>query len=521
MSDLKHGGSQLAKAVQRAYDEGLDDYHLEPMVLTENGRPVGKIQDGDSVIFCCRRGEREVELTEMFTDPDFDKVPCRKLENLYFVIMTLYHDKFKDLPVAFAPSHVAKPLAQVLSEAGKSQFHCSESEKFAHVTFFFNGGENQPFPGETDRCIPSPKGIAFDEKPELSLPGVADAVTEALGQYDFIVTNFANGDVIGHTLNSNAKIKACACVSHYLDRVVRDALAKDYVVAITADHGNIETLRTPAGKPDGAHTKNPVAFIMLDPRGGTPIALRDGALSDVAPTILDAMGVAQPGEMTGRTLASGHDFGKDRKFLLVICDGWGLGDKTENDAIFTADTPYWDSLMAAASHSMLHASGESVGLGAGKAGNSEAGHSNLGAGRCVAQDDVRLDAAVKDGTFQKNAVFLEAIDRARKSGHALHLLAYLSHKSSHGCIDYPLSICEMAKGLPEIDLHIIFDGRSTDPGSAPALLAELDEALDKIGCSARIVDGVGRGVALDRDQNYNKVKRAYDAMVEGSGTAYE
>ena len=122
MSDFKHGGSQLAKAVQRAYDEGLDDYHLEPMVLTENGRPVGKIQDGDSVIFCCRRGEREVELTEMFTDPDFDKVPCRKLENLYFVIMTLYHDKFKDLPVAFAPSHVAKPLAQVLSEAGKSQF---------------------------------------------------------------------------------------------------------------------------------------------------------------------------------------------------------------------------------------------------------------------------------------------------------------------------------------------------------------------------------------------------------------
>ena len=235
MSDLKHGGAQLAEAVKRAYAAGQDDYHLEPMVLTEQGVPVGKIQDGDSVIFCCRRGEREIELTEMFTDPEFNRVPRRKPENLYFAIMTLYHDKFKDLPIAFAPSHVVKPLAQVLSDAGKTQFHCSESEKFAHVTFFFNGGENQPFPGEKDTCIPSPKGISFDEKPELSLPGVADTVMDALGKYDFIVTNFANGDVIGHTANSEAKIEACAHVSRHLDRVVHDALAKDYVVSITAD----------------------------------------------------------------------------------------------------------------------------------------------------------------------------------------------------------------------------------------------------------------------------------------------
>jgi len=521
MSDLKHGGVQLAEAVKRAYATGLDDYHLEPMVLTEHGVPVGKIQDGDSVIFCCRRGEREIELTEMFTDPEFNRVPRRKPENLYFAIMTLYHDKFKDLPIAFAPSHVVKPLAQVLSEAGKTQFHCSESEKFAHVTFFFNGGENQPFPGEEDTCIPSPKGISFDEKPELSLPAVADTVMDALGKYDFIVTNFANGDVVGHTANSKAKIQACAHVSRHLDRVVHDAMAKDYVVAITADHGNIEILRTPKGKPDVAHTTNLVPFILLDPRGGAPIALRDGALSDVAPTVLNAMGVAQPEEMTGRSLASGHDFGAGRKFLLIICDGWGLGDGTDNDAVFLADTPYWDSLLATASNSKLHASGEHVGLGAGKAGNSEAGHSNLGAGRCVAQDDIRLDAAVREGTFQKNAVFLEAIDRARSSGHALHLLAYLTHKSSHGSIDYPLSICEMAGNLPEIYLHIIFDGRSTEPGSAPALLTELDDSLEKIGTGARIVDGVGRGVALDRDQNYEKVKRAYDAMVEGIGAAYE
>ena len=149
MSDIKRGGAQLAEAVKKAYELGQDDYHLEPMLLVEDGKPVGKISDGDAAIFCCRRGEREIELTEMFTEEGFDKVERRKLNDLDFVIMTMYHDKFKDLPIAFAPAKVVKPLAQVLSEAGKSQFHCAESEKFAHVTFFFNGGENNPFPGGT------------------------------------------------------------------------------------------------------------------------------------------------------------------------------------------------------------------------------------------------------------------------------------------------------------------------------------------------------------------------------------
>lgn len=164
--ETKRGGAQLAEAVKRAYELGQDDYHLEPMVLIENGEPVGRIRDGDAVIFCCRRGEREIELTEMFVEDGFNKVERRKLHDLHFVIMTMYHEKFKNLPIAFAPARVEKTLAQVLSEAGKTQFHCAESEKFAHVTFFFNGGENQPFPGETDVCIPSPKGIDFDQQPD-------------------------------------------------------------------------------------------------------------------------------------------------------------------------------------------------------------------------------------------------------------------------------------------------------------------------------------------------------------------
>ena len=346
MSASDRGGAELAQAVRRAYEAGQDDYHLQPMVLTEHGVPVGRIRDHDAVIFCCRRGEREVELTELFTQPDFTPVERRSLRDLYFAILTLYHDKFKDLPVAFAPAHVERPLAQVLSEAGKTQLHCAESEKFAHVTFFFNGGENRPFPGEDDVCIPSPKGIDFDQKPELSLPQVAETVTRALGKYDFIVTNFANGDVIGHTQNTAAKLEACGHVSRHLGAVVKAALAQNYVVAITADHGNIEKLYTASGKPDGAHTTNLVPFLLLDPAQKGPLPLRDGALCDVAPTVLDVMGVPQPPEMTGRSLAEGHAWGPDRKMLLIICDGWGLGTGDSGDAIHLADTPDWDRLLA-------------------------------------------------------------------------------------------------------------------------------------------------------------------------------
>ena len=515
---MDHGGEALAKAVEAAYAQGQTDYSLEPMARADaEGRPIGKIKDGDSVIFCCRRGEREIELTEAFTDPDFDKFERTYMGGLDFVIMTMYHEKFKHLPIAFAPEKVQKPLAQVISEAGLRQFHCAESEKYAHVTFFFNGGENQPFPGETDVRVPSPKGIPFDQKPELSLPEVAEKVMAAADEgYDFILTNFANGDVIGHTANKEAKLMACHVISETVGRVAEYAREKGYLVAVTADHGNIETLYTEAGKPHVAHTTNLVPFILLDPEK-REVRLRDGMLGDVAPTVLDLMGLEQPAEMSGKSLVeAGNVHG--RKVMLIILDGWGYGSRDENDAIWLADTKAWDALLAAWPNSRLQASGEQVGLQAGKPGNSEAGHSNLGAGRIVAQDDVRMDHAIQSGEFRKNPVFLEAIRRARETGHDLHLIAYLTHKSSHGCIDYPLMLTEMAEGVT-VWLHIIFDGRSTAPGSAPELLKELEGRLEEIG-RGQIVDGVGRGIALDRDGNYEKVRRAYECMVLGKGTQY-
>ncbi|MBE5808977.1 MAG: phosphoglycerate mutase (2,3-diphosphoglycerate-independent) [Clostridiales bacterium] len=518
MRSSDHGALRLAEAVKRAYEMGETDYSLSPLALFDaDGAPVGKIRDGDSVIFCCRRGEREIELTEAFTDPDFKAFPRAYMPSLDFTIMTMYHEKFKHLPIAFAPEKVVMPLAQTLSQAGKTQFHCAESEKYAHVTFFFNGGENRPFPGETDLKVPSPKGIPFDQKPELSLPEVSERVMEAVGTgYDFILTNFANGDVIGHTSNREAKLEACHVVSETVAQVAAFARDHGYVVLVTADHGNIETLFTPEGKPHVAHTSNPVPFIVLDP-DGRAVRLREGGRAgDVAPTVLDIMGLDRPEQMTGRTLIE-NELHND-KVMLIILDGWGFGTADGNDAIYLADTPGWDALLRDYPNTRIRASGEDVGLQPGKPGNSEAGHSNLGAGRIVEQDDVRMDNALRDGSFKQNPVFLRAIERAKETGHALHLIAYLTHKSSHGCIDYPLMLAEMAEGV-DVYLHIIFDGRSTPPGSAPQLLEELEAQLASIG-RGMVVDGVGRGIALDRDGNYEKVRRAYECMVDGKGTRY-
>lgn len=516
MSD--RGAKALAKAVQVGYAKGLDDYHMEALVRADGK---GTVQDGDSVVFGCRRGEREIELTELFTDPGFSKVKRTWRRDLDFVILTQYHEKFRNLPIAFGPQHVDHPLAQVLSEAGKSQFHCAESEKFAHVTFFFNGGENKPFPHENDVCVPSPKGVPFETVPELSLPKVVKYDIDAIGSYDFIVTNFANGDVIGHTASVPAKLKACAAVSRHLEMLVQKALEKDYVTIITADHGNIEKLYTDKGTPDVAHTTNKVACIIMDPRHlNELIPLKVGTLADVAPTVLDIMGLRQPSCMTGTPLVR-LAWGANRKVLLVILDGWGMGSYDENDAMYLSDTPFWDWLLSHRSWCRLEASGRFVGLGEGKAGNSEAGHSNLGAGRCVAQDDIRLDAALADGSFFQNPAILAAIRRAKTKGKRLHVITYLSHASSHGSMDYALAVCRMAKAeqLSEVYLHIIFDGRSTETGSAPQLLEELERHLDAIGIG-EMVSGIGRGLALDRDGNYERVKQAYDAMVDGTGVQY-
>jgi 2,3-bisphosphoglycerate-independent phosphoglycerate mutase len=520
MNKTSRGAAELAEAVKDLYAASQTDYGLEPLVSVDRkGNPIGRIGGGDSVVFCCRRGEREIELTEAFTDPNFTHFERTILQDLDFVIMTLYHDKFKDLPVAFAPAKIRGTLGEVVSREGLRQLKVSESEKFAHVTFFFNGGENVPFVGEDQVRIPSPKGIPFDQVPELSLVEVGEKVVDGIRQrYDLIVTNFANGDVIGHTSNREAKIQCAAHVDQQLGRVVEAGLAAGYVILVTADHGNLEELTNPDGLPNVAHTTNKVPFLLIDPGSQNTFHPEDGRLADVAPTILSALDIEKPVLMSGSNLVPDYDWGGKRRVLLVILDGWGIGRQDDNNPIFLAKTPVWDEYNRRFPGSQLQAAGDAVGLNSGKAGNSEAGHMNLGAGRVVLQDDVRLDQAMQDGSFFMNEILCQAIERVKKHGTSLHLIGLLTEKSSHGSIDYPIALLKMARqhGLDHAFLHIIFDGRSTEPGSAPALLKKLESQLDAIGIG-QVVSGVGRGIALDRDGNYSKIKRTYDALVKGIG----
>ena len=517
---ITRGGTALAKTVSKLYNAGQTDYSLEPIVLVDSdGQPIGRIQDGDAVIFCCRRGEREIQLTEAFTEPGFDRFPRPDFQNLSFVILTLYHEKFKDLPVAFAPTKIKNTLGETVSRAGLRQLRVAESEKFAHVTFFLNGGENQPFDGEDDIRIPSPKGVPFDQVPVLSLAHVSEEVKRGTEkQYDLIVTNFANGDVIGHTANCEAKIQCAGIVDRYLGQVVNAALATDYVVMVTADHGNLEVMTNPDGIPHISHTSNLVPFILIDPASPSSPNLRDGKLADIAPTVLSALGLEQPPTMNGASLAPDYDWGAKRRVLLVVLDGWGFGSEDGSNPIFLAETPIWDGLLRRYPNSRLQASGEAVGLQKNKAGNSEAGHMNIGAGRVVLQDDVRLDMAMQDGSFYVNETFVHVIEDVKGRNTSLHLIALLTEKSSHGSIEYPLALLRMAKerNLEQVYIHVIFDGRSTEPGSAPVLLEKLEAQIDEIGIG-QIVTGIGRGVALDRDGNYAKTQRAFDALMSGSG----
>lgn len=522
-AQASRGGAALANAVRALYRQGQTDYSLEPLVLVDSqGRAIGRILDGDAVVFCCRRGEREIQLTEAFVDPNLNHFPRREFQDLTFVILTLYHEKFKDLPVAFAPTRVEDTLGEIVSRAGLRQLRVAESEKYAHVTYFFNGGNSQPFPDEDDVRVPSPQGIAFERVPELSLSKVTVQVLCGISeQYDLIVANFANGDVLGHTQDRETKIECAARVDAHLGQVVDAALAAGYVTLVTADHGNLEVMTHPDGTPHVSHTASLVPFVLADPRGSSCALLRDGKLADVAPTVLHALDLAPPEAMTGEPLAPDRDWGGRRRVLLLILDGWGIGKDDDTNPIWLAPTPMWDELTRRYPCSRLQAAGEAVGLRSGKPGNSEAGHLSMAAGRVVLQDDVRLERAMKDGSFYHNETLCAAIDKVKRRNTSLHLISLLSEKSSHGSIDYPLALLRMAadKGLQRVYLHLIFDGRSTEPGSAPAMLERLESQVDEVGVGW-IVSGVGRGIALDRDGDYNKTRRTYDALVSGVGKPY-
>jgi 2,3-bisphosphoglycerate-independent phosphoglycerate mutase len=295
-------------AIQNSYDQGVTDEFIKPAVVVENNQPITTIREGDSIICFNFRADRVRQITRAFVLQDFDGFARLALQDLIYVTMTEYE---KGLPVeiAFENDDVSVPLAKVISDAGLRQLHVAETEKYAHVTFFFNGGREEPFPGEDRFLAPSPKEVpTYDLKPEMNAYGIRDGILKALADdtYDFIIVNFANADMVGHTGVIPAVIKAVETIDECLGAIVPEVLAKGGAVLITADHGNAEQLIDPAtGGPHTAHTTNPVPCILVAAPGiGLDNAtLRSGGrLSDVAPTVLDLLGLSLAPDMTGKSL---------------------------------------------------------------------------------------------------------------------------------------------------------------------------------------------------------------------------
>lgn len=285
------------KSIQQSYDAEITDEFIKPIVMVDaQKQPIATIKDGDVVIFFNFRTDRGRELTEALSQVDFHEQNMHKL-NLYFVTMTNYDETYTNIHVVYNKDNLNNTLGEVLEKHHKKQIRIAETEKYPHVTFFFSGGRETPFEGETRILRNSPKVATYDLKPEMSAYELRDALIPELqkGEADFVCLNFANGDMVGHTGVMSAAIKACEVVDSCVKDVVTTALENGYSTLLIADHGNCETMINPDGSPNTAHTTNPVPIILID---NDLKSIKDGVLGDLAPTILKLIGIPQPEAMT-------------------------------------------------------------------------------------------------------------------------------------------------------------------------------------------------------------------------------
>ncbi len=291
----------IQDAMKESYEQGVTDEFIKPIVKTDaTGMPVGQIKPDDVVICFNFRTDRLREITIALTQKDFPELEMKTIP-LHYLTLTRYDDTFKNVLVVYDKEHVANTLGEIMANTGKKQIRIAETEKYAHVTFFFSGGREDEFENEKRIMIPSPKVATYDLKPEMSAYEVKDAILPELQKQtaDFICLNFANGDMVGHTGDYEAILKAVHAVDECAGEVVRTARANNYSVLIIADHGNADNAVNPDGSPNTAHSLNPVPVILIS---GLKRGLKDGILADVAPTILEMMEIEIPEEMTGKSL---------------------------------------------------------------------------------------------------------------------------------------------------------------------------------------------------------------------------
>lgn len=294
--------TNATESILESYNDGITDEFIKPIVMTTDGtNPIAVIEPDDVVIFFNFRTDRGRQLTEVLTQVDMHEENMHKMP-LYYVTMTNYDDNFKGIHVIYDKDNLTETLGEVLSKHSKKQIRIAETEKYPHVTFFFSGGREEPFEGETRLLCPSPKVATYDLQPEMSAYNLKDALIPELqkGDVDFVCLNFANGDMVGHTGVMEAAIKACEAVDDCAKQVIETALENNYTTIVIADHGNCETMINPDGSPNTAHTTNPVPIILVDK--DLKHIQDGGVLGDIAPTILDLMGVPQPEAMTRHSL---------------------------------------------------------------------------------------------------------------------------------------------------------------------------------------------------------------------------
>ena len=302
VNGVGESATDMVAAVQKSYDAEVTDEFIKPIVhVDEQGNPIAKIEANDVVIFFNYRNDRAKELTQVLTQKDMPDFDMHTLP-LQFFCMTPYDSSFKGVHILFDKDNVKNTLGETLSLVGLHQLHIAETEKYAHVTFFFNGGREEPFTGEERILIPSPKVATYDLKPEMSVYEVADALTAELEKqkFDFVVVNFANGDMVGHTGVYEAIQKAVVAVDKCLENVVETARRNNYELIIIADHGNADHALNADGSPNTAHSLNPVPFVYVT--DNKEAIVENGILADVAPSICHILGIAQPADMTGKNL---------------------------------------------------------------------------------------------------------------------------------------------------------------------------------------------------------------------------
>ncbi len=539
----------MAQAIIDAYQRSEEDEALEPLVLVDkNNQPVGRIKNGDYVIFYDLRGEREVELTRALTEKDFNEFPISNDLAVNFATLVEYN-KGLNVKVAFPPLQELKDtLSEVISRNGLLQTKICESEKAVHINYFFNGKRKEPFPNEERIIVPSPKNIAYDRVPEMSIAAVTSAIQKKLTDptCDLIIANFANIDVVGHIENRSAIKKAVEAVDKNIGIVIEAARKSGVTTIVTSDHGTVEKWLYPDGTIDTGHTDSPVPFIVVSSE--ERVAREEGELADVAPTVLELLGLPKPELMTAQSLlkgnwtqidtprfeANGHgerrrnrplgllgfnlrkseQSQKKKRVLLLILDGWGINDATKGNLIKETRTPVMDRLQSRYPCIKLQAAGEPVGLPEGVVGNSEVGHLHLGAGRRIYSDRLRINRAIEDDSFFNNEVLNRTMDGVNRNRTALHLLGIVSFYSSHGSLDHLKALLAMAKNkkVKNVFVHAIIGRRGEKPESGARYVAEIEH----LGIG-QVVSVIGRFWALDREENWDRIEKTYRLLVSGQG----